>query len=210
MHSSVTNSNQPDLRPAIVDALRHLGDTSTEQMQDAHPSAQHRLSRLPALNEITIRCQRTWRDIRGLSPVLNEGSFSAAMAQFEQYDSTWSFFIEAVKRAGANEWRVASFSGGHIPQSRKDTHGGCMISGRSHLCIGGLKQVPDGGKIRVTLADGSTFEDLAVDGGCIVFAPVATPPGPDDHATIQYFHPDGSEISARRLLMGDGRPPRTQ
>lgn len=201
-------SSQPDLRQIVAEVLQRQVEAESQRPPGQLPPPEHRLIQAPSAGDITIRCQRTWRAIQTVNPRLNGGDFSAVVVQFEQRGNLFSYFVEVVRQKGSDTWGPAGFSGGKMPESRRNQAGGFMLAGGSHVCVGGLRAVPDGGSIRVTLADGSSYESTATDGCCIVLAPVTSPPSHDDHVTVQYLNPDGSEIAANRVWMGDGKPPR--
>src|SRR5688500_12446817 len=97
--------SQPDLRLVIADAVNRMMSSD-----DLPP--QHRL-KAPARPEgITVRCQRTWHHIATINSRLAGGSFSACVAQLEDGDDLYSFFVEAVLPPGEAEWHWAGSSGG--------------------------------------------------------------------------------------------------
>jgi hypothetical protein len=200
-------TSHPDLRPAVADFVQRHIESVAQLPFHQQPPAEHQLSEVPAIEEIIIRGQRTWWDVPMHSPRLRGADVSAAVAQFEQYGHLWSFFVRAVRLPRQAEWAIAQSTGGRA-DDRRDTHWGLMSGGGSNVCVGGLNPVPDGGKIRVILADGGVYEDTAVNETCIVFAPVTATPGPDDQATIQFLDAHGNELASRRVWIGDGRPPR--
>ncbi|MGH9176828.1 MAG: hypothetical protein ACRD1H_20840 [Vicinamibacterales bacterium] len=195
-----TSRSQPDLRQVIADSVNQL-------MSSDDLPVEHRLKSPARPEQITIRSQRTWHDVTTINTRLAGGSFSACIAQLEDGDDLYSFFIEAVLPPDETEWRWAGSSGGKQPLELRDRAGGLMIAGRSHICVGGIGHVPDGGKLRVEMADGSVHEETAVDGCCVAFAPVTAQPSPDDHVTIRWFDADATELGSDRHWVGDGGPP---
>jgi hypothetical protein len=89
----------------------------------------------------------------------------------------------------------------------RDRTGGFTLAGGSYTCVGGIGAVPEGGSIRVEMANGDVFESRCEDGCCIVFAPVTSPPSPDDQVTVRYFGPDGNQLAADTAFLGDGKAP---
>jgi hypothetical protein len=138
---------------------------------------------------------------------MNGADFAAAVVQAEQDGRLFSFFVEAVKPAGRENWRGTGSSGGKIPVERRDRTVGFMLVGGSFACVGGLGIVPDGGSVRVEMANGDVFESRSENGCCIVFAPVTSPPNPDDHVTVRCIGPDGNQLAADTAFLGDGKAP---
>jgi hypothetical protein len=89
----------------------------------------------------------------------------------------------------------------------QDQAGGFMLAGGSHVCVGGISPVADGGTLRVTMPDGSIHESVNADGCCIVFAPVTTHGAADDYVAVTRIDADGEVISESRVWFGNGGPP---
>ena len=202
---SNVDAGHPDLRQEICDAVNQV------MMKDDFPS-EHRMQQPASPDQVTIRCQRTWHDITTLNPRLDGGSFSACIAEFDQDGEIFSFFVEAAQTPERPAWGIAGWSGGRQPPELRDQMGGFMISGGSHVCVGGMGRVPDGGTLRVEMADGTMHESTATDSCAIVFAPVTTPPSPNDHIIVSWYDASGVELGSDRVWIGDGRtpPPRPQ
>ena len=82
-----------------------------------------------------------------------------------------------------------------------------MLYGGSHVCVGGVGVVPDGGSIRVELDDGTSYESRAIDGCAMAFAPITSKPSPTDRVTVRYLDRDGSdELPSDTVWIGDGGP----
>jgi hypothetical protein len=190
----------PDLLQIVCDAVNQVA------LQPDLPEAM-RLSAPLRPEHVMIRCQRVWHNIRAINPRLNGGSFAGCVAQFEDRGNLFSYFVEAARPADGDAWHWAGASGGQRPPELRERASGCMIASGSHVCVGGLGIAPEGGALRVELADGSVYEDTVVDGCAIVFAPVTTPPNPGDHAAVRAISPDGAELSADRVWLGDGTSP---
>lgn len=205
MDDNAVGGPHPDLRQVVAKALRAQVEAEARLPPEQPPPPEYRLTQAPAADGITIRCQGTWRAVHTMNPNLNGADFSAVVAQFEHDGQLFSYFVEAVRQPGSDTWRPMGYSGGRIPQARRDKAGGFMFGSGSHVCVGGLGAVPSGGSIRVTLADDSVYESTAAEGCCIVFAPVTTP---SDHATVQFLNADGGELGVNRVWLGDRTPPR--
>lgn len=191
---------QPDLRRIACDAVAHM--MASPELPD-----DQRIDSPLQPDEITIRCQRTWHGITTINARISGGDFSACVAQFERNGELYSYFIEAVRPSGDNEWHPMGSSGGKMPEAMRDRAGGFSGSPGSHVCVGGVGQVEDGGRLSVEMADGTLYEDTAIDGCCVVFAPVTSPPSPDDHIRVRVFNAAGVEDRMTRVWIGDGRTP---
>lgn len=190
----------PDPRELLFAYLVNLAE-------HARPEHRHAFAAPTAPEQIDVRCQRTWHNIATLNSRLNGGSFTACVARYARDGELYSYFVEAARPAGSVEWACAGASGGKAPAGPRDRAGGFMLAGGSHVCVGGIGAVPDGGLLRVELADGSVHTSAAADGCAIVFAPVTTPAKPDDHVVVRRLDRDGAELGSDRVWMGDGGPP---
>jgi hypothetical protein len=200
MSASSTSNAQPDFQQLGCETINRI--LSGGRLPQLNRPAQ------PVVPEdVTVRCQRVWPHITMISPRLNGADFAAAVVQAEPEGQLLSFFIQAVKTPGSDEWHVSSSSGGRRPEHLRDRTGGSIIAGGSSVCVGGIGAVPEGGSIRVEMANGDVFADRCEDGCCIVFAPVTSPPTSDDHVTLRYLGPDGAELTAETTFIGDGKPP---
>jgi hypothetical protein len=157
--------------------------------------------------DVTVRCQRVWPHVTMIGPRLNGADFAAAVVQAEPEGQLLSFFIQAVRQPGSTDWHVGSSLGGQHPEHLRDRAGGTLLAGGFCVCLGGIGAVPEGGSIRVEMANGDVFESRCEDGCCIVFAPVTSAPSPDDHVTVRYLGPEGNELAADTVFIGDGKPP---
>jgi hypothetical protein len=194
------NGSHPDLREAICAAVNQ------SMMSDDLPE-EHRMRTPATPDQLDIRCQRTWHTVTTINPRLNGGDFSACVTEFTDGGDHYAFFIEAAKPIDADDWQLAGWSGGKRPPELDGHAGGFMIAGGSHVCVGGIGYAPDGGKLRVEMADGSSYEDVAADGCAIVFAPVMTAPAPDDHVVVSWHDASGATLGSDRVFVGDGRTP---
>jgi hypothetical protein len=186
------NDHYQDLRLVVADAMN-------ETLMGPHVPEEQRITQPVTPDLVRIPCQRTWYGISTVNSKLDGGDVSACVAHVRLGGSVYPAFVLVGRRADETEWRPFMSQGGCVA--------GGLIGPRSHVCIGGIDAVPDGGVIQVELADGTSYQDQASDGCCIVFAPITTPSTPDDHFTVRYLNPDGTELESRTSWIGDGKPP---
>jgi hypothetical protein len=185
------HDEQPDLRHVIVEAINEL--MQTHEFQATQP-------REPVtLEQVEIRRQKMIRNARTLNDRLNGGDLAASIALVTQGTSVYPWLFVTCRRARDQSWQpVASVSGeGHEHETRRFL--GKTRGPRSFVCVGSLNVIPEGGRIRIELPDGSVHEERSVDGCCVVLAPVMFAPDIGEPTAIRYFNPDGSEISSETV-----------
>jgi hypothetical protein len=201
-----TPPSSPDWRQLTVDAVTEL---AASQRHDPNLPAEAQISPPPAPEDVIIRCERVWTDVRLRNPVLNGGAMGACVAQYQRDGVLYSFFLIAACRPGETTWQQASLSGGQRPPDRRDRAGGFHLGGGFYVCVGGLGAVPEGGTIEVEFADGTTYRDQAVDSCAIVFAPARSEPGPGEQVTVRYRDATGAVLGSDVAPFGH-RPPLRQ
>jgi hypothetical protein len=192
--------SQPDLRHVVAESVN-------EVLMGPNVPEEHRLTRRVTPDRVNIACQRTWRDVRTANSKLDGSNFSACVALISDAEDAYSWFLLTVSLDGEDKWQPVASQGGTKLVDGEPKPGGFLIGPGSHVCIGGIDAIPDGETVQIELADGSSYKDELSDGCCIVFAPITTPPTPDDHFTVRYLGPDGSELSSETHWIGDGKPP---
>ena len=203
--TSGTAGPHPDLRSLYCNALGLIGDSS---MPSSHPDVPGLFARLQP-DDLTIRCRRTWHGIRSINPALNGGDFAASIIQFSADGHHFSFFIEAMRPAGENEWQWGGTSGGERPVDEMENVGGFSVIGGSYVCVGGLTtNRPNVAAIQVEHADSSQIT-VAVgdDGAVIALAPVVSAPSSEDEVIVRNLDASGGVLSEDRTWIGDGGPP---
>lgn len=200
--SPPTRNHQPDLRHVVASSINELAREHPNFAKDSGLDDPVSLT----AEDVTTICQRTWREINTINTEIDGADVSACFANVNHDGDIRSWFFLACLPVGDTEWRPMGSQGGMSrSDSQRDT--GAITGSRSHVCTCAINVIPDGGRIQVELADGTSYHDEAVDGCCIVFAPITTPPTPDDRFTIRYLDPDGNELLSETRWIGDGAPP---
>ena len=206
----------PDLRPLFCGALELMNEQA-----DGHTGGSPGPPGMQP-DDLTVRCQRTWRDIDVPGSSIDGSDFSAGIIQFAANRKHYSYFVEAARQPGSPEWSWAGMSGGERSRSARDRAGGFMLAGGANACIGEMRQ-PSGrfaallqrifrkrsvAQIQVEHADETRYSaGFGDDGACIVFAPVVKSIAYDDQVVVRRLDATGNVVSEDRVWIGDGGPP---
>jgi hypothetical protein len=184
-------SEQPDLRQTVADAINHLAAAHGHREEQKMPG--------PVRPEqVSILCQRTWHSVETLNQKVNGSDFSACVANITQEDGIYPWFFLVCRLPGDTTWQPIGSQGGERRGSVQQIIGKLQIP-RTCICVGGLSVVPNGGKISIEHQDGSRYDDIAQDGCCIAFASLTNEMLVDGSATVRYFDADGQVVRMETL-----------
>lgn len=101
----------------------------------------------------------------------------------------------ATRPPGQDDWGIAEMSNAWIEDPPKKPWTGCFLGSQGMwIGVGGLAHSPDLGKVRITLADGQTFESTVSGGSFLVLAPCGSSELWSSPMTFGYYDNEGREI----------------